>query len=125
MAQKKIFIVDDDEMLCEMLKIHLSKNPRLDIRVFNTGEDCVASLYEDPDIIILDYELNSVVPDAEDGVHILEKIKSYNSGITVIMLSAQSHYGKATQTIMKGALEYVVKDDHAFNNIDKILKTLV
>ncbi len=40
------------------------------------------------------------------------------------MLSSQSQYGKALQTIIKGALEYVVKDDAAFKKIDRILEGL-
>jgi len=124
MASKKIFVVDDDEMMCEMLRIHLSENPRLDVYIYNTGEECVKNLHLEPEVIILDYELNTVVPDAEDGLKILKKIKAIEKDTCVIMLSSQTHYGRATQTIMKGAIEYVVKDDNAFSNIDKILNSL-
>ena len=44
--------------------------------------------------------------------------------MAVIMLSSQDNYGKAVQTIIKGALEYVVKDDLAFERIDRIIKNL-
>ncbi len=40
------------------------------------------------------------------------------------MLSSQAQYGMALQTIVKGALEYVVKDNDAFKRIDAILASL-
>ena len=124
MASKKIFLVDDDEMMCELLKIHFEQNSRHEIHVFHTGEECVESLILEPQVIILDYQLNAVVESAKDGLQILKSIKQFDPNVCVIMLSSQDQYGKAAQTIVKGAIEYVVKDDNTFSHIDKILKSL-
>ena len=124
MSSKKIFVVDDEEMFAMMVSDHLQKNPDYDISVFHTGEEAIAELHQEPDVVILDYQLNTVVPDAQDGVHILQAIKKIDKDTTVIMLSSQDNYNKALQTIIKGALEYVVKDDNAFVRIDKILSEL-
>ena len=122
MSRKRIFVVDDDEMMCEMLKMHLEQNGKHLVTVFNTGEEALEFIYQEPDLVILDYELNSIIPDAMDGQAILEEIKKNNPKIKVIMLSSQNHYGKATQTIMKGAVSYVVKNESAFAEIDKLIK---
>lgn len=119
--KKKIFVVDDDKMMAAMISDHLQENPVNQVFVFNTGEDCVKNLDIGPDVIILDYELNSVVPDAANGLQILQQIKKLDHQVHVIMLSSQDQYGKALETIVKGALEYVVKDDDAFHRIDHIL----
>ena len=119
--QKNIFVVDDDELMATMLRDHLLKNPLNKVTVFNTGEECIKNLQLAPDVIILDYELNSVNEDAADGYHILQQIKKLDKDVHVIMLSSQDEYGKALQTIVKGALEYVVKGDDAFKRIDHIL----
>lgn len=124
MATKKIFVVDDDEMLTMMLSDHLQKNPAYQVSVFHTGESAIENLNQNPDVVILDYQLNSVVEDAKDGMHILKAIKKMDNHMAVIMLSSQDNYGKAVQTIIKGALEYVVKDDNAFDRIDRILQGL-
>ena len=121
MSQKKIFIVDDNEMFAEMLKDRLSNNPSYRMSVFNTGEECIKNLYLNPDLIILDYFLNDVFKEAANGLEILGEIKRHNDQIHVIMLSSQEKYTVAAQTISKGAEQYVVKDDDAFNNIGKIL----
>jgi len=120
--QKHLFVVDDDEMMAMMLHDHLKKNPLHKVTVFNTGEDCVKNLHLAPDVIILDYELNSISADAADGYHILQQIKKLDRDVKIIMLSSQDEYGKALQTIVKGALEYVVKGDDAFKRIDHILE---
>ena len=122
--RKKVFIVDDNEMFAQMMGDHLSKNPKLDISIFHTGEECLNNLYLDPDIIILDYFLNDVLKEAADGLEILTELKKHRSTIHVIMLSSQEHYGIALQTIAKGAIQYVIKDDFAFEKIDEIITTL-
>lgn len=119
--QRRIFVVDDDEMMAQMLGDHLKKNRYNEVSIFSTGEDCVKNLHLSPDVVILDYQLDSVVTNAANGLKILEQIKKLDQEITVIMLSSQDQYGKALQTIVKGALEYVVKNDTAFKRIDHIL----
>ena len=74
---KKIFIVDDDTMLTEALKDYLTRNVPHDVLIFNTGEECLKHLNEDPDIIVLDFHLNSVQKDAANGMEILQVIKKH------------------------------------------------
>lgn len=121
---KRIFIVDDSEMFTQMLSDHLTENPKYKVSVFHTGEECINNLFQNPELIILDYYLNDVSTEAADGLEILTEIKKYNERIQVIMLSSQEHYGVALQTIAKGASLYVMKDDHAFQKIDNFLKEL-
>jgi len=124
MKERLIFIVDDDQMMSQMLSDHLSRNSMYKVMAFGTGEECVEHLVEEPDAVILDYHLNLVKPDAADGLEILQQIKEFDKGICVIMLSSQKQYSKAAQTILKGALEYVVKDENAFRSIDAILASI-
>lgn len=121
MNKKNIFVVDDSEMFSNMLRDHLSENPGYNVTVYSTGEECLKNLYLNPDIIILDFYLNDVYKEAADGLAILEQIKKQKSPAHVIMLSSQERYVIAAQTISKGAEQYVIKDDNAFDNIDKIL----
>lgn len=124
MSKKNIFVVDDNEMFSNMLKNHLSENPAYKVTAFSTGEECIKSLYLNPEVIILDFYLNDVFKDAANGLEILTEIKKQKSPAHVIMLSSQERYVIAAQTISKGAEQYVIKDDNAFNNIDKILEEI-
>jgi DNA-binding NarL/FixJ family response regulator len=121
--QHNIFIVEDDKFFGEMLYDHLSKNKMYKIHLINTGKECLDRLHENPDVIILDYHLDST--NTDNGMIVLEKIKKANSRIHVIILSGQKHYGIAATTIAKGAEQYVMKDDEAFHNIDIILKDMI
>lgn len=117
---KKIFVVDDDEMMSMALEDYLTRNTMHEIEVFSTGEECIKNLRQHPDIIILDYNLNSVNKDAANGMKILEAIKKMNRQIQVILFSAQDAYSVALQSMTKGAAQYIVKDEKAFENIAAI-----
>lgn len=119
---QKIFIVDDDEMLSEALKDFLTRKNPHQVHCYKTGEECLRNLSENPNIIILDYNLNSVEKDAANGMEILQVIKKTMPFVHVIMLSSQERYGVALQTIQKGAEQYVVKDESAFEKIEAMVK---
>jgi DNA-binding NarL/FixJ family response regulator len=121
---KKIFIVDDDIMLTEALKDWLTRNIPHQVSTFNTGEDCLKHLSDKPDVIVLDYYLNTVSKDAANGIEILRAIKKCDPSIHVIILSSQEHYGIAMQTIQKGAAQYVIKDENAFQKISSMINDL-
>jgi DNA-binding NarL/FixJ family response regulator len=117
---KKIFVVDDDEMLSMALEDYLERRAHHDIHLFNTGEECLEHLDEHPDIIILDYNLNSVNKNAANGLIILESIKKHNGNVKVVMLSSQDATWIILQTVKAGAADYVVKDENAFERIASI-----
>jgi two-component system OmpR family response regulator len=118
---KKIFIVDDDEMLTMAMTDYLSKEGHSDIRVFHTGEDCVKHISENPDVVILDFYLNTVEKDAANGLEVLEAMREQLPKARFIMLSSQESYSKAAQTLQKGAEQYVIKDGEAFRKIAEII----
>jgi len=120
---KKVFVVDDDEMMAMALEDHLTRNTLHEIHVFTTGEECIKNLRMQPDIIILDYNLNSVEKEAANGMAILEAIKKLNRDIPVILFSSQDAYSVALQSINRGATQYVIKDESAFDNIVAICNT--
>jgi two-component system OmpR family response regulator len=118
---KKVFIVDDDELFATMLTDYLSKNKNLRVLHFSTGEECLNEMSQGPDIVILDYNLNTVDKLAANGIAILEQIKKVSPHIHAIMLSSQPNYGVAASSISKGAEQYVMKDETAFENISAII----
>ncbi len=117
---KKIFIVDDDQLQTTMLEDYLTREIKHHVTTFTTGEECIKHLDDQPDIIILDYNLNSVYNGAANGIKILEHIKKMDHAIRVIMLSSQEDYGVALLTVTKGAEDYIIKDDEAFEKIAEI-----
>lgn len=125
-SKAKIFIVDDEPLLMEMLEDYLTKKAtRLHIQTFPTGEACLEQLDQNPDLIILDYYLNAREKDAANGIDVLREIKARNKALPVVMLSSQESYGTAAQTIKHGAIHYVIKGKEAFQEIFELIKTNV
>ncbi|MBK7427308.1 MAG: response regulator [Saprospiraceae bacterium] len=121
-----IFIVDDEPLLSEMLTDYLlDQYDGFNIKAFPTGEACLQSMNEQPDIVVLDYYLNSKEKDAANGIDILKEIKKRNKALPVIMLSSQKSYGTASKTIMYGAMHYVIKGQDAFEEIYQLIKANV
>ena len=118
---KKIFIVDDDPMLTEALKDYLTRKVAHQVSTFGTGEECLKHLSEEPEVVVLDYYLNSVQEDAASGMEILQTIKENFPQVHIIILSGQAHYGVALKTIQKGAEQYVIKDEEAFEKIASMI----
>lgn len=125
-SSSKIFIVDDEPLLTEMLTDYLKEqDAKLHIESFPTGEACLQSLDGDPDLIVLDYYLNSKERDAANGIDILKAIKQKNKTLPVIMLSSQKSYATAAKTIGYGAIHYVIKGQDAFDEIYQYIKANV
>ena len=114
---KNIFIVDDDPIMSEMLKDYLVDNWSHNVIVLGTGEECLTRMHEYPDIIILDYILNSVQKDAINGMAILQIIQAKYPKIRVIMLSGQQQLELMKKSLEQGAEKYVLKSQDAFDEI--------
>ncbi len=119
--RKKIFIVDDDPVLAEMLKDHLTKMTSYEIFVYDSGEECLKHLTEKPGIIFLDFYLNSVNKDALDGLEILQEIKKIDPEVDVVILSGQDKIEVAVKTMQYGAFDYIVKGESAFYRAEKVV----
>lgn len=123
-----VFIVDDDSKFTTMCEHYLDKNSsyNLDIHTFPNGEDCLARLDQNPDVIVLDYYFDAVDENAKNGMEILDAIKQKNPAIPVVMISAQDNMDTALETVRRGATDYVIKSDTAIMfiqlTVDKILK---
>ena len=121
-----VFIVDDEPLLTEMLTDYLKdRYAGFNIKSFPTGEACLQCLEEQPSVVVLDYYLNSKEKEAANGIDILKEIKKRNKNLPVIMLSSQEGYGTAAQTILYGAVHYVIKGQDAFEDIFQLIKANV
>jgi DNA-binding NtrC family response regulator len=117
----KIFLVDDDAVLLKSLEIEFLQHADFDITTFATGELCIKNIAVKPDVVILDYHLNGIDPDAMHGIDTLDKIKAFDANIPVIMLSSQDDINVAVSCMHHKALDYVVKSETAFLRLQKII----
>ncbi|MBS1771664.1 MAG: response regulator [Bacteroidetes bacterium] len=119
-----IFLVDDEPIQNEMLKDYLSERFLYNIKTFDNGEDAINNLGLNPEIIILDFHLNSHRADAQNGVEVLKRIKERSPMTQVIMLSGQDKIDVAIDSMKYGAYDYVVKGETAFSRMENILNNV-
>jgi len=120
----KIFLVDDDVVFLRLLEIQFIESGDFEIETYSTGELCVENLSHKPDVIILDYLLDGVVRDVMNGIETLDKIKTYDTNIPVIILSAQDKIDVAINCMHHAAFDYVVKSETSFMRLQKIITTI-
>lgn len=125
MKPLKIFVVDDDPLQIEMITDHLGKFKNFSLKSFQTGEDMLQALSEKPDIVILDYNLDTVNEDAADGLDILRKVKDRSEKTEVIMYSGQDSIEVAINTMKYGAFDYVVKNPSAFHRMENLIYKVI
>lgn len=101
--QYKILIVDDDENICELLRLYLEKDG-FDTVVANDGEQAVdyAAKYS-PDLILLDIMLPKL-----DGWQVCREIRK-TSDVPIIMLTAKGETFDKILGLELGADDYVSK----------------
>lgn len=124
-VKQLIYIVDDEPLQAEILKDHLVKVHKCEIKVFATGEECLKHLEKDkPSIVFLDYNLDSQVRDAMNGVELLKVIKAKLPKTECVMLSGQNKIEVANQAMQHGAFEYISKGDDALHKAEKTVFNL-
>jgi two-component system, OmpR family, response regulator len=119
-----LFLVDDDALFLKSLEIEFTLNTVSAIKTFPTGELCLKNLKLNPDVIILDYHLNSINKNAINGLTALDRIKKTNPQIPVIMLSSQDKIEVAVNCMKHQAFDYIVKSETAFLRLQKAITTL-
>ncbi|AMR30125.1 regulator [Mucilaginibacter sp. PAMC 26640] len=122
MSIYNIFIVEDDKWYGEILEYHFSLNPDYKITRFETGKALLDNLYQQPDLITIDFSL----PDMA-GDKLYKKIIEINGTIPVIVVSSQQDIKVAVDLLKMGVRDYVVKDEATkellWNSISRIRET--
>ncbi|MBU0486347.1 MAG: response regulator [Bacteroidetes bacterium] len=117
----KIFIVEDNKTFTAALRADIESsfyNEPIAIFSYLTGEACIADFKkEKPQIVLLDYHLNTKEPDAANGLAVLDWIKKENNSTFVVMLTSEDDIDIALKSFKHGACDYVVKSATLFRKV--------
>ncbi len=103
MSDKKVLIVDDDNNICELLRLYLEKDGFKTV-IANDGEAALAKFsVEEPDLILLDIMMPKL-----DGWQVCRTIRK-TSQVPIIMLSAKGETFDKILGLDLGADDYVTK----------------
>jgi DNA-binding response OmpR family regulator len=99
----KVLIVDDDENICEVIKMYL-ESAGYSTRLCHDGKDALDAFSEyRPDLVLLDIMLPHI-----DGIDVLKWIRKENE-TPVVMLTAKGETFDKVLGLELGADDYIVK----------------
>ena len=117
-----IYIVEDNNVFALSLKAYIKTaytNQLIQISLFETGEACMIKFKEEkPLVVILDYHLNSLHPEAVDGIEVLDLIKKESPDTNVVILTSDDNIDIAIKSFKHGACDYVIKSETQFMQIN-------
>ncbi len=100
----KVLIVDDDSTLRELLSETIHGMGYM-VDTAENGEDALNKLKRDKyDLVVSDLKMPGM-----DGLKLLDHIKSLDSNILVIIITAYATLESAVKAIEKGAYDYIAK----------------
>jgi DNA-binding NtrC family response regulator len=100
----RVFVVDDERIIRVTLVDEL-RDAGYTVNEFSSANAAMAQLSElEPDIVITDLSMPGM-----DGIEFLKRIKSFNSEIQVIIITAYSTVSTAVNAMKLGAYDYVTK----------------
>lgn len=103
MATGKIMVVDDDQNICELLRLYIEKEG-YEVDIANDGRQAIRVFEEaNPDLILLDIMLPEL-----DGWQVCREIRK-KSQCPIIMLTAKGEVFDKVLGLELGADDYVVK----------------
>lgn len=118
MSMGNVLIVDDDQNICELLRLYIEKEG-YDTRIANDGKAALEVFDEyNPDLIMLDIMLPEL-----DGWQVCREIRK-KSQCPIIMLTAKSEVFDKVLGLELGADDYVVKPFEAKEIVARIKAVL-
>lgn len=138
---KRVFIVDDDDLYRSVLENILS-TAGYEVCAFANGEDCLKDT-RSPDLMVVDFYLNSENPDAMNGIESIKRIRERLNELPVIVLSGRadltsaSKSGQLTELLQNGdrnrlaeayrggAYFYIMKDNKTKNSLVELSRAIL
>jgi two-component system response regulator HydG len=101
---ERILVIDDDRDMCLVLSKFLAKN-NFETHVAHTGKSGLKLLQaNDYDLALCDYKLPDIT-----GTTLIQKMKSINPGLAVIIISGYAEVHHAVEAFRLGASDYMIK----------------
>lgn len=121
-AQPRIFLVEDNPVY-QTLMLKQLEHISQDIQVFSTGEHFLAELSQEPDLIILDYNLEGDFT----GYDVLRELKKLPYSSPVIFFSSNLEIAVTSSILKLGVVEYIEKNIFTLprlrTSVSKVLDT--
>ena len=118
---RKIFFVDDDKMILHLLEYTFQSRRDYQVITYQTGEECLKNLDQEPRLIDLDHILAGPGENRLNGLETLKEIRKVDQEVPVVILTGQGDDALLSDFMENGANRYLTKDDFF---IDSLIETI-
>jgi two-component system OmpR family response regulator len=118
---RKIFFVDDDKMILHLLEYTFQSRRDYQVITYQTGEECLKNLDQEPRLIVLDHILAGPGENRLNGLETLKEIRKVDQEVPVVILTGQGDDALLSDFMENGANRYLTKDDFF---IDSLIETI-
>ncbi|MBU0647120.1 response regulator [Patescibacteria group bacterium] len=117
MEKKKILIVEDEVILCNVLYDKLIREGFIALKAGDGKEGIEVALREHPDLILLD-----IIMPVMDGITALKKLREdeWGKDVKIIILSNLNDNERVAEAMSQGTYDFFVKSD--WNLEDVVIK---
>lgn len=115
-----IFVVDDNPVVRRTYQQYLTRLGCERIRMFENGHGCIDALKEGPDLVLIDYVMDSI-----NGLEVMKRIKRILPGVFMVMISGQTDLQVAVNAMKYGAFDYIIKGDNEGEQIAAVLHKML
>jgi DNA-binding response OmpR family regulator len=121
MEDLRVMIIDDEREILKMISETLKATGYKNVKTYtNPLEGIKAYNGSNVDVVLLDIMMPEI-----DGIEALNRLKSKNSDVKVIMMTAYSTLDKVLKSHKIGADHYLLKPFKSLAEIDKKIKAIM
>src|SRR6476646_9457233 len=104
MPKSRILVIDDESAIRDSLKMTLEYENYEFIGAATGQEGLALAERESPDLVLLDVKMPGM-----DGIEVLERLRSMNDAVPVIVVSGRGTISTAVEATQKGAFDFIEK----------------
>jgi len=111
----KLFIIDANKTFAQLMVLEtgkIFKEENHTVHVFENGELCEQFLHIKPDLVFVDYHLNSNNSNAMNGLQVIKMIKNTNPEMDFIIITNDEKSELFLKVLQTGAYDYLIKDSN-------------
>lgn len=118
----KVFLVEDNKLFLQTLKVSMVKEFGSDIEIsaYTESKSLVERMDEFPNVLVMDYHLDSA-SDIE-GIELVKYVRLKSPSTEIIVLTGEDDVQKALECYKNGVTNYIKKD---FTAVNRLMKEIV
>lgn len=110
-----IFIIDDNRLFALTLRAEVEKSLKgreFEIFLFENGEACRSKLFLNPQLVLVDYHLDSMKENAMNGLEVIEMIRNESPDSDFIMITMDEQTELFLRSKEYQIYDYITKSSH-------------